>query len=101
MKQNRARIWQAHIRQWERSGLSQRRYCKERGLALSTFQWWRSRLKKSASQASPSIVRLPVSVSTAVAPSELVVEVGRYRVTVRGSADREQLGSLLDVLENR
>lgn len=101
MKENRAKIWQAHIRQWEQSGLSQRRYCEERELSLSTFQWWRSRLKKRVNGASASIVRLPLAVSAAVQPSELVVEVGRYRVTIRGAADRDQLGRVLDALENR
>lgn len=29
---------------WERSGKSQRTYCAEQGLALSSFQWWRRNL---------------------------------------------------------
>jgi len=101
MKRSRAKIWQTHIREWEQSGLSQRRYCQERELSLSTFQWWRSRLKKSADEANNSIVRVPLSVSAAAQQHELVVEVGRFKVTVRGTLEREQLCSLLDVLESR
>ncbi len=76
MKQNRVKNWQAHIRQWKESGLSQQRYCEERGLALSTFQWWRSRLKKEQSKSDTSIVRLPLEVSAYAQPSELVVRSG-------------------------
>ncbi|HUO99546.1 MAG TPA: transposase, partial [Rhizomicrobium sp.] len=39
---NRARIewWQIHIEAWQRSGLSQRRYCREHRLDVGTFARW-------------------------------------------------------------
>jgi hypothetical protein len=101
MRENRESIWQAHVEAWKASGLSQRRYCEERGVSLSTFQWWRRRLRKPESERSTSpMVRVPV---TAPAPgaSELVVEMNRFRVRIRGTVNREQLEGLLDVLENR
>lgn len=43
---NRARIewWQVHIEVWQRSGLSQRRYCREHRLSEDTFARWLHRL---------------------------------------------------------
>lgn len=101
MNQNRGKIWQARIRQWEQSGLSQRQFCDEHDLALSTFQWWRGRLKKIGGEASAAMVELPLAVNVGGQPSDLTVEVGQFKVTVRGTVDREQLRSVLDVLENR
>ena len=40
--------WHTLIQQWQRSELSQAQFCRERGLALSTFQLWRRRLANSA-----------------------------------------------------
>jgi hypothetical protein len=46
MKEQRSRhqIWQEHIEAWERSGLTQKQYCREKGLKLPTFGLWRKRL---------------------------------------------------------
>ena len=39
-------FWGKRITEWERSGQTQRAFCAQRGLALSTFQWWRVRGKE-------------------------------------------------------
>ena len=43
---NRARIewWQIHVEAWRRSGLSQRRYCREQRLDAGTFARWLNKL---------------------------------------------------------
>jgi hypothetical protein len=38
--------WGKRIAEWERSGQTQRAFCAQRDLALSTFQWWRVRGKR-------------------------------------------------------
>ena len=38
--------WGKRITEWERSGQTQRAFCAQRDLALSTFQWWRMRGKR-------------------------------------------------------
>jgi len=43
-------LWSKRIGQWEGSGQTQRAFCAKRGLALSTFQWWRTRLNGSAAE---------------------------------------------------
>jgi len=37
--------WQKHIEEWQQSGLSQQKYCGEKGIALATFGYWRRKLK--------------------------------------------------------
>jgi hypothetical protein len=38
--------WGRRITEWEHSGQTQKAFCAQRGLALSTFQWWRVRGKR-------------------------------------------------------
>lgn len=40
----RVAYWQATVDEQGNSGLSVRRFCAERGLALSQFYYWRRRL---------------------------------------------------------
>ena len=37
--------WQNHIDGWQQSGQSQQRYCRQQGIALATFGYWRHKLK--------------------------------------------------------
>ena len=47
-KQSTKRVnWQCHISAWENSGSSQREYCRRHSLALSTFGYWKRKLRKS------------------------------------------------------
>ena len=60
-KQNRrsASEWRALVRAFSRSGVTRKQYCARHGVAISTFDWWRSRLRRepstpTLSSASPS-----------------------------------------------
>jgi len=37
-------FWSAHLKDWKESGLSQCRYCREHGLNIHTFRYWRARV---------------------------------------------------------
>ena len=43
----RHKNWQCHISAWESSGISQREYCRQHSLALSTFGYWKRKLRLS------------------------------------------------------
>jgi hypothetical protein len=45
---DRARHWRRLIAAWQRSGLSQVDYCRERGINAGTFAWWKRRLTAEA-----------------------------------------------------
>jgi len=38
--------WIRHLKEWQRSGLSQAEYCRRNDLSKSSFQWHKSRQKK-------------------------------------------------------
>ena len=40
----RGRFWLTHVEQWQASNTTQIRYCKEQGISLCAFRWWRRRL---------------------------------------------------------
>ena len=40
----RAQYWQRYLDRWERSGLSQARFCRRHGLKAVTFGWWKRKL---------------------------------------------------------
>ena len=50
-------FWQAHIEAWWESGVTQRAYCQEHGLAEAQFSHWKPRLRKSG-QSRPAQARL-------------------------------------------
>jgi hypothetical protein len=45
MEQKKENHWKKIITDYESSGLSQRAYCEKKELRLSTFQYWRKRIK--------------------------------------------------------
>jgi len=99
--------WPGHIDGWLQSGLSQRRYCEEYGLALSTFQWWRRRLRSEPVVPADCVDLVPVPRQSmaAVRASRgvtIVVGDGRYRIElVESCVVPEDLHAVLDVLEAR
>ncbi len=50
--------WQKHIRSWQQSGLSQRRYCGENAISVSTFYYWHRKLKKKGKEDQPQFYPL-------------------------------------------
>jgi hypothetical protein len=48
-KQKQA-LWRARIDEWRESGLSQSRYCRERGISLATFGYWKRRLDEKSEE---------------------------------------------------
>ena len=65
--------WAKRVEGWEHSGQTQRVYCAEQGVPLSSFQWWRRKLRRPvARKALAAFLPLPVSgAGTAVVEIEL------------------------------
>jgi len=104
---DRTRYWRAQVAAWQRSGLTQREYCKRQGVSEWSFSSWKRRLARS-SAANADISFVPVAVvsqpalpkkepSGAVSPLTLVVG-SRYRLEVGEGFSGETLGRLLTVL---
>ena len=103
----KARYWQAVIRDAARSGLSTRAFCRQRKLHESQFYWWQRRLKEKRPPASTprgpangaaSFALVSDEPGTAEAGIELVLAGGR-RLRIAKGVDEPTLRSVLAALE--
>ncbi len=61
----------AHYEAWQQGDAPQKQYCKEHGLAYSTFHAWGKRLKeKSKSQVKPGSGFIPVNIKSVPEPEQ-------------------------------
>lgn len=106
-------VWRRRIESWRQSGLSQKAFCAEKQLALSTFSLWRKRLNET-SRVSACLEVVPVprfqaaiapthlsSAQPAVPPVVVVTGGGRYRLELTEGFQRDTLHAVLQVLEGR
>ena len=64
--QDKREQWSAHLAQWRDSGLSQTAYCRERGVSLARFGYWRRRLRATVGDG----VRRALPIVMATSPLE-------------------------------
>lgn len=82
--------WGQRVAEWKRSGQSQRAFCVERSLALSTFQWWCARARREAAKVAKPF--LPIALHT---PSVVEVELrSRTRIRFEGEAALQAVARL-------
>jgi hypothetical protein len=54
--------WQQHISQWQQSGLSQAKYCKQHGLKANRFSYHKLKFQAKPTQtSSTSFIKIPVA----------------------------------------
>src|SRR3972149_4317190 len=83
--------WENLVAQWKRSGQSQKAFCVERRLVLSTVQWWCTRAKR---RGAAMVVKpfLPIAVH---APSVVEVELrSPTRIRFEGEAALQAVARL-------
>ena len=68
-----AAFWRRTIRAHERSGLTQLAFCRRNELALSTFQYWRRRLRDTEDEAATDFVEVEVRSEASAPQSEVTV----------------------------
>ena len=87
--------WKTRIGEWERSGQTQQAFCANRGLAVSTFQWWRAKLRRSEPVLGASF--LPLAMNAAPS-SAAVIEVelrSKTRLRLEGEAALRALDAVV------
>ena len=80
--------WKKHVSEWERSGQTQRTFCAKRDLAVSTFQWWRAKLRR-AEPAVSGAPFLPLTLNAAMPGAGAAIEVelrSKTRLRLEGEA---------------
>jgi hypothetical protein len=56
--------WQQHISQWQKSGVSQAKYCKQHGLKANRFSYHKLKFKfkdKPAQISSSAFIKIPIA----------------------------------------
>ena len=87
--------WGKRLTEWERSGQSQRAFCAQRGLALSTFQWWRGRGKgREAKKLAPAFLPLAMGAMNPMNVVEVELR-SRTRMRFEGEAALRAVAQLV------
>ena len=98
----RESYWRRHVALCESSGKSIVRYCRDAGLSVSTYHWWKGELKRRGAVATPmaSFAEVRVALSGGAAPAGIEVALGaERRIRVWPGFDGETLARVVRVLE--
>jgi len=90
-KKHDAKFWSEHIRQWETSGLSRRRYCTRENIPYWTFLY---RLRRHTTKSENDLIELPRRIITRrneISPSLEIILPGEIRIRVSHGFDSELL----------
>jgi hypothetical protein len=93
--------WRRFIEEWPRSGRTQAAYCREHGVALGSFCWWRSRFRSKTSPSFLPVTIVPPRASSppsAPSPLEVVLRSG-HLVRIREGFDAALLREVVIALE--
>ena len=98
-------FWRNHIQSCSQSNLSQERYCREHGLALSTFSYWKRQLAKSKDRETrffPLMLQGPPATTKDKEASgvSLYLKDGNYRIEISEEFSSSCLKQLISVLES-
>jgi hypothetical protein len=94
--------WSGEVQQWRGSGLTQKEYCKQKGISCERFGAWKRRLEREGQNHSGAIVAIPSeTVSSALLtmrPTLRLVVKERYKVEIPDSFSPAMLEAVLQVL---
>lgn len=86
---SKERLWAKRMRAFERSGLSRRAWCAQEKVPLSTLDYWRLRLRRTAA------TLIPVVVDSVPVAKQIEIAVGDVQLRLPVGVDAEWLCSLL------
>jgi hypothetical protein len=95
----RRSFWQEHLAQWHASGMTQVAYCRQQGLKLAQFGYWKKRLLTArAPDTAPTAGDfIAVQMTSAGAPLAVVLN-ARLRVEVYPGFDPVTLRAVIQAL---
>src|SRR5512144_1011071 len=95
----RRAYWQAHLTQWQASGLTQVAYCRQHGGNRDQFGYWKKRLLSARSAGTAAEGADFIAVQWAAAGAPLVVVLHeRLRVEVRPGFDPATRRAIIQAL---
>ncbi|CAM2065773.1 hypothetical protein SCOR_10365 [Sulfidibacter corallicola] len=97
-------LWQARIEDWQASGLNQSAYCRQQGLALPQFQYWKRRIYETEPRRGLRLVPIEMekkSSATSESREPIRLHAHGYILDIGSGSDVTLLAAILDVLGGR
>ncbi len=89
-------FWEAHLRKWKASGLSQAEYCRKNNLKANRLLYWKKRIP--CGEISATLVELPIQKSM-FSSSPLYLSInGVYRIEINQGFDSDTLDRVIRIL---
>ena len=93
----RAQTWAMLIRECQSSGLTNREFCRQRGVSEKSYYYWLRKLREQAVNTVPELVPLePVSVPTGM----LQIRFKGSELSVPESVDMDAVAALLKSIQS-
>lgn len=97
-KKVNAAEWHKKLEAWKSSGKTRSEFCREHGIPMSTFDYWK-RKQKGAKMRVPGFVKMPLSVSTGEKTAKIRIVVdGRYSVELNAGFETSDLITVLQAI---
>jgi len=93
----RLQEWAQIYRRCKESGLSNREFCRQNGIAEKTFYYWLKKLREAAISSQPELVALPESGNSA--DDMIHIRFGAAVLDLPGKMDAAAIGALLQALQ--
>lgn len=95
--------WKPHIMAWEQSGESQVEYCRQHGLNIKLFGYWKRKLVKKSGSVSfvPVSIKPSHAISLTPGSSLRIVTYNGLRIEVGDGFNPATLRMLLDAIGQR
>src|SRR5512143_3870284 len=72
----RRSFWQGHLVQWQASGLSQVAYCRQQGLKVAQFGYWKKRMRSGQTlEMAPAAAFIALQMASARATLTVVLTI--------------------------
>ena len=93
--------WSQIIRECRESGLSNREFCRQRGITEKSFYYWLKKIRESlAEQMAPRIV--PLEGGSTSTPVDMIrIQFGEASIQVPGKTDVDAIALLLQALQKQ
>ena len=96
----RAQSWAMVIRECQASGLSNREFCRQRGIVEKTFYYWLRKLREQAIENTPSVPAL-VPLETDSKPAEMLhIRFKGAELSVPETVDMDAVAALLKSIQS-
>ena len=91
----RKQQWVQIIRECQRSGLSNKEYCRQHGISEKSYYYWLRKLRNAAAEGLPQIVE----VASAAVEDKVYIRIRGAELTLPAGTDVEAIAAVLRSLQ--